>query len=103
MVMCMSLFWEPRWRRVSFDVDGVVIETCLDVSTNLLLCPVCVKIDEVCPKEGNSLKQVVDKPLFFSLVDLVNHLRSHTMSSEIKRIVVKKEEEEESVEEEEED
>jgi hypothetical protein len=99
----MSLFWEPRWRRVSFNVDGVVIETCLDTSTNLLLCPICVKIDEVCPKEGESLRQVVDKPLFFSLTDLLHHLRSHTMPSGVKRIIVRREEEEESVEEEEED
>lgn len=99
----MSLFWEPKWRRVSLNVNGVVIETCLDISTNLLLCPVCVRIDEVCPKEGNPLKQIVDEPLFFSLTDLVNHLRSHTVPGGIKRIVVKKEEEEESVEEEEED
>ncbi len=99
----MSLFWEPKWRRVSLNVDGVVIETCLDTSTSLLLCPVCVRINEVCPEVEGSFRQVVDKPLFFSITDLVNHLRSHTISGEAKRIVVKKEEEEESVEEEEED
>ncbi|MGC8974685.1 MAG: hypothetical protein ACP5KB_00635 [Thermoprotei archaeon] len=99
----MSLFWEPKWRRVSLNIDGVVIETCLDTSTNLLLCPVCVRINEVCPKDGGSLRQIVDEPLFFSLADLVSHLRSHTISGRVKRIVIKKEEEEESVEEEEED
>lgn len=99
----MSLFWEPKWRRVSLNIDGVVMETCLDTSTNLLLCPVCVRIDEVCPKEGSSLRQIIDEPLFFSLTDLVSHLRSHTMSSGAKRIIIKKEEEEESAEEEEED
>ncbi|MEO3993354.1 MAG: hypothetical protein QN229_03470 [Desulfurococcaceae archaeon TW002] len=99
----MSLFWEPKWRRVSLNTDGVVIETCLDTSTNLLLCPVCVRINEVCPEVSGSFRQVVDKPLFFSLTDLVNHLRSHTVSGGTKRIVVKKEEEEESVEEKEED
>ncbi|MEM0474833.1 MAG: hypothetical protein QXS11_06025, partial [Zestosphaera sp.] len=77
--------------------------TCLDTSTNLLLCPVCVKIDDVCPKEGSSLRQVVNEPLFFSIIDLINHLRSHTVPGGIKRIVVKKEEEEESVREEEEE
>jgi len=49
------------------------------------------------------LRQVVDKPLFFSLTDLLHHLRSHTMPSGVKRIIVRREEEEESVEEEEED
>ncbi len=49
------------------------------------------------------MRQVVDKPLFFSLTDLLYHLRSHTMPSGVKRIIVRREEEEESVEEEEED
>lgn len=96
----MSLFWEPRWHRVSLDVGGLTVETCMDLTTNLLLCPACVKIDEVCPKDRESLKSSVSGPLFFFTEDLIHHLRAHLFINEAKRITIRREEEEEGVEEE---
>lgn len=100
MVWLVSLFWEPRWRRVTLSIAGALVETCLDPSTNLLVCPACVKIDEVCPKDSDSIRSTVSGPTFFTVEDLIYHLKSHLMSNEAKRIIIRREEEEEGVEEE---
>lgn len=76
------------------------METCVDLTTNLLVCPACVKIDEVCPKDSEPLRSSVGGPAFFTAEDLIHHLKSHLMADEIKRIVIRREEEEESAEEE---
>lgn len=96
----MSLFWEPKWRRVTLNIAGAPVETCLDLSTNLLACPACIKIDEVCPKDSDSIRSTVNGPIFFTVEDLIHHLKSHLMINEVKHIIIKREEEEEGVEEE---
>lgn len=91
----MSLFWEPKWVRVKLTVDDFIIETCVDKTTNLIACPLCVDIDLLCPEEGASTTTEVKGSLFFTAVDLVNHMRTHAFKISDKKIKVSEEEEEE--------
>ncbi len=88
----VALFWEPKWVRKKIYYEGIEIVTCQDKVTKSYLCPICVDIDEVCPegKETNVLDE--NMLTFFTLEDLIRHMRTHAIHKKIKRIIVKKEE-----------
>lgn len=88
----MALYWEPRWVRKKFIVDGMEIITCQDVNTKMYICPICVDIDKVCPEGKETSIVSEDMVTFFTLKDLVNHMRSHGLEIFSRKIVVKKEE-----------
>ena len=73
----LSLSWEPKWVRVKLKFAGTEIVTCKDLSTNLLVCPLCVDIEKLCP-EGKETNITVDNIYtFYTLEDLVNHMITH--------------------------
>lgn len=73
----MALSWEPVWVRKKVVFKGVEVETCVDESTGMLLCPLCHDIDKICPP-GRKGRVVSDNMVtFFSPEDLVRHLSSH--------------------------
>ena len=73
----MSLTWEPKWVRVKVSFAGVEIETCKDIVTNLILCPLCSDINRVCP-EGRETNIIEEGMVtFFTVEDLINHIRTH--------------------------
>ncbi len=73
----MALSWEPRWVRVKVKCGGIEVTTCKDLSTNLLLCPLCVDINKVCPEGKETNISVEDVPTFFTVEDLINHMKTH--------------------------
>ncbi len=82
----MSLTWEPRWVRVKISYAGMTVETCKDKVTGLLLCPICVDIDKVCP-EGKEISVLSeDMAVFYTVEDLLHHLRAHTLKYFSRRI-----------------
>ena len=85
--MCeLSLSWEPKWVRVRLKYAGTEIITCKDLSTDLLVCPLCVDIDKLCP-EGKETNIAVDNIYtFYTLEDLVNHMIAHGSSKFMKVI-----------------
>lgn len=86
----MSLFWEPRWVRKKVSHAGIEIETCFDEVSKLYLCPLCVKIDELCP-EGKETNVVSENIItFFTVEDLIRHLRSHAHKHLQKKIATEK-------------
>jgi len=101
----LTYYWEPRWVRRSITIaNGITIETCLDLTTNLLVCPLCVDIDKLCPYKDRESDVVppANASYFFSEEDLIRHIYAHKEAS-WRHIVVYAETEEEEEEEQEEE
>ncbi len=73
----MALFWEPKWVRKTINYEGIELEVCFDEESKLFLCPVCNNPERYCP--GDSPTNIVSEDLvtFFTLDDLIRHLRTH--------------------------
>lgn len=101
----MAYYWEPRWIRKRITLaEGIAIETCLDLTTNLLVCPICVDIDKLCPytdKESSAMPPP-NISYFFSEEDLIRHIQAHREAA-WRHTAIHIEEEEESEEGEEEE
>uniref|UniRef100_A0A7C5THF8 Uncharacterized protein n=1 Tax=Ignisphaera aggregans TaxID=334771 RepID=A0A7C5THF8_9CREN len=99
----MSYGWEAKWIRRKFKMaEGIEIETCYDIVSNLILCPICVNISKVCPSVTEPSSTLVSNATyFFSPEDLFHHMRAHAKMTEWSRIYTVSEEEEEPEEEEE--
>ncbi len=59
----MSLQWEPAWKTIIIEVDGIKLKVQKDEVTGLLACPIC----------GLGEKATY----FFSERDLIKHMISH--------------------------
>lgn len=90
----MGYFWQPRWVRKKFNESGIKIETCVDEITNLIVCPLCINIDDLCPIGKSTSKAVEGVTLFFSIKDLIHHIYSHLEETWKERIAHEPEEEE---------
>jgi len=95
----MTYYWEPKWVRRKFEFEGVLIETCIDLNTGLIVCPECVDIDALCPSEDrpNTAVPAGTPTYFFSIADLLRHLSAHRESLWKKTTVEEEEAEEEFV------
>jgi hypothetical protein len=99
----MSYTWEPKWVKKKIKVsEGIEIETCYDISTGLMLCPLCVNISRMCPSTTEPTNFIPENvPYFFSPEDIVYHMKTHTKIIEGKKLYIEIEAEEEEGEEEE--
>lgn len=102
----MSYGWEAKWIRKKYKMsEKIEVETCQDVVTGLIICPLCVNISQLCPSyvEPSSISVSANAMFFFSSEDLFHHMRAHAKAGEWGVHVVSEEEEEseEIVEEEE--
>ncbi|HDN75909.1 MAG TPA: hypothetical protein ENG05_02135 [Acidilobales archaeon] len=89
----MTFFWEPRWVRKKIIYEGIEIYTCQDMVTKMYICPICSDIDKVCPEGRTSSIVSEDMVTFFTIEDLINHLRTHGLDIEAKKIKAKVSEE----------
>jgi hypothetical protein len=82
--------WEPRWVRRRVSAHGITVTTCYDLTTTLLVCPLCsdISIDELCPEGQEGVIPVSRAALFLTVEDLINHMRTHWHSKRYKRIGV---------------
>ena len=84
--------------------EGIEVETCYDIVSSLILCPLCSNISKVCPSATEpSTTTVSNATFFFSPEDLFHHMRAHARMSEWSKAYMVSEEEEEPIEEEEEE
>ena len=90
----MTLFWEPKWVRVKVKYEGIEVITCQDRTTKAYLCPLCTDISKVCPEGRETNVVSEDMVIFFTVEDLINHLRTHGLKLQDKKIIVKEVEEE---------
>jgi hypothetical protein len=91
--------WIKKKIRVS---EGVEIETCYDISTGLMLCPLCVNVSRMCPSTTEPTNIIPENvPYFFSPEDIIYHMKVHTKAVEGKKLYIEVKEEEEVEEEEE--
>lgn len=98
----MSYGWDAKWVRRKIKMgEGLEIETCVDITTGLIACPLCIDISILCPSytEPTSTTLTSNAVLFFTSSDLFYHMKAHARSSEWK-IYISGEEEEEEIEEE---
>lgn len=101
--MAMSYGWDAKWIRKKIKMsEGLEIETCVDITTGLIVCPLCINISNLCPSyaEPESAALTSSASLFFTSSDLFHHMRAHAKSSEWKAYISGEEEEEEVGEEE---
>lgn len=104
----MSYGWEAKWIRRKFRMgEGIEVETCQDITTGLIICPMCINISKLCPSHGEPTQLTISSGamLFFTPEDLFHHMKAHAKSGEWKSYTISEEEEEveeiEEVEEEE--
>lgn len=75
----MSYQWEARWVRKRLELGGISIEVCVDESTGLIACPVCIDVDKLCPPGKRvSVQPPEGVAYFYSVEDLLNHLKAHS-------------------------
>jgi len=93
-------YWEPKWVRKLFRVGATEIETCVDETTGLIVCPLCVNIDELCPAKSDyagsrTRERYIDESVqtFFTVEDLVQHMINHSRIESAKRSRLEEEEE----------
>lgn len=100
----MATGWDPRWvkRKIRMG-EGIEVETCLDITTGLIVCPLCVDVSKLCPSASEATAGVLSSSatLFFTAGDLFHHMKAHVKAGEW-RVYEASEEEEEEVEVEEE-
>jgi len=84
----VSLFWEPRWVRVKVSYKGVNIVTCQDMVSKLYICPLCSDVERLCPEGRETNIIIEDATTFFTIEDLINHLRTHAYSQTLKRKLI---------------
>jgi len=87
--------WEPRWEPVEIRAYGIVIRTCRDKITKMIACPICIHAASKCLGEGVKPANFKEKQIFFFTVeDLVLHIRErHAMGFLLKRLSESEEEE----------
>ena len=95
----MSYYWETQWIRKKIPIeDGVEIETCVDLTSGLIICPLCADISKLCPSYDKPIN--VSPPenaaYFFNVIDLIKHMKAHKESSWKISITIEEEEESES-------
>ncbi|MEM0027256.1 MAG: hypothetical protein QXT53_03990 [Ignisphaera sp.] len=99
----MSYSWEPKWirRRIKLS-EGIEVETCYDIVSSMFLCPLCIDISRVCPSYTEYSNIVPENSLyFFSIEDLIYHMKTHAREGAIGKLYTEVEgEEEEEIEEE---
>ncbi|MCX8184385.1 MAG: hypothetical protein RMI56_05870 [Sulfolobales archaeon] len=88
-------FWEPKWVRKELKSHGISITTCYDITTSLIICPICsaVRIEELCPENREGNLPIADIPLFASIDDLIYHMRTHWHTKRYKKMRVSAERE----------
>ncbi len=90
----MSLRWTPKWVIRKIKLDEAEVEVCFDETTKLYACPICVP---QCRSGGLSN----EGSYFFSVDDLIEHLKAHkTTPWRVRKIEAVEEEETEDEEEE---
>ncbi|MDK6027774.1 hypothetical protein QPL79_00090 [Ignisphaera sp. 4213-co] len=98
----MSYSWEPKWIRRKIKLaESIEIETCYDEATTLFLCPLCIDITKVCPSYTDYSNIIPEKSLyFFSIEDLMHHMRTHGREGDVSKLYIVQTESEEMEEEE---
>ncbi|RLG75289.1 MAG: hypothetical protein DRO14_04785 [Thermoprotei archaeon] len=62
--------------------------TCQDLVSKLYVCPLCSDIDRICPEGRETNILVDDMVTFFSVEDLINHLRTHAHTQTLRRKLI---------------
>lgn len=96
----MATGWEPKWIRRKFKMgEGVEVETCQDIITGLIVCPLCIDIAKLCPSTSEAVVSALNSSatLFFTASDLFHHMKAHVKAGDWK-VYESSEEEEEGIE-----
>lgn len=97
----MAIGWEPKWIRRKFKMgEGIEIESCVDITTGLIVCPMCVDVSKLCPSYSDPTPGVIapNALLFFNADDMFFHMKVHARSGEFRLYEVGEEEEAEEEE-----
>ncbi len=92
----MAYTWEPRWEVYEVDYHGVRFRTCRDKVTGLIACPICIHAASKCLGESQPQSYEYESSFFYSIEDLIEHLKGyhlHDLKKRAKKLVSMSEEE----------
>ncbi len=83
----MAYTWEPRWEKIRIEANGIVIHTCRDKITGMIACPICIDAASKClDLETKGKKYRTVNIFFFTIDDLVKHIREYHAKRYLRKI-----------------
>ncbi len=75
----MAYTWEPRWKPIRVEYEGMVVHTCMDRITGMIACPICIDAYHTflsgSGEGGGGGKE--NYVFFYTEKDLFLHIKSH--------------------------
>ncbi|MEM0326501.1 MAG: hypothetical protein QW733_05690 [Desulfurococcaceae archaeon] len=94
----MAYTWEPRWEVLEVNYEGIRFKTCRDKTTGLIACPICIHAASKCLGERPPSSYEYENTFFYSVEDLIEHLKGyhiHGLKKKIMKLLSKETEGEE--------
>jgi len=82
----MAYTWEPKWEPFKVEANGIVITTCRDRITGLIACPICIHALSRCLGGGAPSDYRFENSFFFSVDDLIHHIKTYHVRGWYRRI-----------------
>lgn len=82
----MAYTWEPKWEPFEVNYEGIKFKTCRDRITGLIACPICVHAASRCLGERAPSGYKYENSFFYSVDDLIVHLKNYHLGELMKRL-----------------
>ena len=76
-VLLLAYTWEPKWELFEVSHEGLEFKTCRDRITGLIACPICIHAASKCLGEKAPSNYKYENSFFYSIDDLVEHLKGY--------------------------
>ena len=82
----MAYSWEPKWEPFEVSYEGVSFRTCKDKITGLIACPICLHAASKCLGEPPPKDYVYENSFFYSIEDLIMHMKNYHLGELKKKL-----------------
>ena len=82
----MAYTWEPKWEVFEVDIEGIKFRTCRDRITGLIACPICIHAASKCLSEKAPLIYTYENVFFYTVEDLLKHMKGYHLLGLKKRV-----------------
>lgn len=82
----MAYTWEPKWEPFIARSSGIEIKTCRDRITGIIACPICIHAASTCLGEKKPMSYNYENSYFYTVDDLINHLKNYHLGGLKKRL-----------------
>jgi len=83
----MAYTWEPKWEVFEVEVEGIRFRTCRDKITGLIACPICIHAASKCLGEKTPLNYTYENAYFYTVEDLLKHIKGYHLEGLKKRAI----------------